>query len=56
MAEGAVGHVGDPQLLSSVDQAIGFMQSLEGGVLCLDSINLGDCEFQSDIGVLLGSL
>lgn len=43
VAEGTVGHVSDPELSRGVDQAVGFMNRLECGILSLESINFGDC-------------
>lgn len=42
MAERAVGYVSDVELAGCGDQAVGFVEGFEGGVLCLDCIDFGD--------------
>jgi hypothetical protein len=42
VAKWRVGDVGYIEFPSGVDQAVGFMQCLEGRVLCLDGINFGN--------------
>lgn len=44
VSQRAVSHVGHAEFSGSVDQAIRLMQRLESRVLCLDGVNLGDCE------------
>jgi hypothetical protein len=44
MSRRAVSHVCHAEVSGSVDQAIRLKQSLESRVLCLDGVNLGDCE------------
>lgn len=43
MAEGAVGYLGDAEFLGRADEAVCFVEGFKGRVLCLDSVNLGDC-------------
>lgn len=43
MTEGAIGNVSDVELARCVDKPVDLMKCLEGGVFCLDSMDLRDC-------------
>ena len=42
MPQGAVSNVGDSKFLSRLNETIGFMESLKGGILSLKSIDFGN--------------
>lgn len=44
MAEGAEGDEGHAQPLGGVDEPVGLVDRLEGRILSLDGIYLGNCE------------